>query len=92
MACTEYLQLLGVLLVVDPIAPLHSSLVAYTTSANLSIAYNLGAIGGTMYMLQVASGVVIAMSYVASEDHSFSALDRDIHSHVVSGIQRCGGY
>ena len=38
-------------------------------------------------MLQVSSGVVIAMSYVAAEDHSFSALDIDTHSHVLKYTQ-----
>ena len=47
----------------------------YSTSANITLAYNLGAIGGVMYGLQVTSGILVAMTYVASDDHSFSTLD-----------------
>ena len=47
----------------------------YSTTSNLTIAYNVGAMGGVMYTLQVVSGVVIAMSYVASEEYSFPTLD-----------------
>lgn len=54
---------------------MHSTLVMYSTTANLTLAYNVGAMGGVMYALQVSSGIVIAMSYVASEDYSFPALD-----------------
>jgi len=47
----------------------------YSTTANITIAYNLGAIGGVMLGLQIASGVLVAMTYVASDDQSFATLD-----------------
>ena len=47
----------------------------YSVTANLTIAYNLGAIGGMMLALQIASGILVAMTYVASDAHSFTALD-----------------
>ena len=47
----------------------------YSTTANITIAYNLGAIGSTMFVLQVASGILVGMTYVASETHAFTALD-----------------
>ena len=49
-------------------------LCTYSTSASLSAAYNLGALAGILYTVQLSSGVLIAMSYVASED-AYSALD-----------------
>ena len=55
--------LLGMLWVSDPCTLLHSTLSMYSTTANLTIAYNIGAIGGMMYALQVSSG--IAMCTVA---------------------------
>jgi len=48
----------------------------YSVTANLTIAYNLGAIGGVMLGLQIASGILVAMTYVASDECSFAALDQ----------------
>ena len=67
--------MLGSLLLVDPVVPLQSMLTIYSTTANLSVAYNVGATAGVSYAIQVSSGVVIAMSYVASDDHAFGTLD-----------------
>lgn len=70
----------------------------YSTTSNLTVAYNVGAMGGVMYTMQVISGVVIAMSYVASEEYSFPTLDsaqrdasygwclRAIHSNMASAV------
>ena len=49
----------------------------YSTTANITIAYNLGAIGGVMLGLQIASGVLVAMTYVASDEQSFATLDEE---------------
>ena len=54
---------------------MQSSGVLYSTSSNLTVAYNVGAMAGVLYAVQVSSGIVVAMSYVASEEYSFSALD-----------------
>jgi quinol-cytochrome oxidoreductase complex cytochrome b subunit len=35
----------------------------------------MGASAGVMYSIQVVRGVMIAMSYVASEENAFSTLD-----------------
>ena len=43
---------------------IHSTLCLYSTTANLTIAYNVGAIDGMTYALHVSSGVIIAMSYI----------------------------
>jgi quinol-cytochrome oxidoreductase complex cytochrome b subunit len=67
--------MLGMLMVHDPVVPISGMLVLYTTSANITIAYNLGAIGGMAYGLQVASGILVAMTYVASDEYSFPTLD-----------------
>lgn len=50
-------------------------LCTYSTHANLSIVYNMGAAAGIMLAIQIGSGIVIAMSYVASADVAFSTLD-----------------
>ena len=63
-----------------------STLVLYSTSANLTVAYNLGATGGMVFGIQVLSGVIIAMSYVASDDYSFSTLDPTPTVPMVYGI------
>lgn len=68
-------MLLGMLWLHDPAIPVQSMLCLYSTSANITLAYNLGAIGGVMYGLQVTSGILVAMTYVASDDHSFATLD-----------------
>ena len=70
---------MGMLYVVDPLVVPHGSLCVYTTSGNLTVSYNLGAIGGMLYGLQVASGLCVAMSYVASEALSFPTLDTVHH-------------
>lgn len=70
----------------------------YSTTSNLTISYNLGAIGGVLYVMQVSSGLCVAMSYVASETESFHTLDgaqrdasygwmlRSIHANMASGV------
>ena len=68
-------RMLGMLWMHDPVLPVQSMLCIYSTTANITLAYNLGAIGGVMYSLQVGSGILVAMTYVASDDHSFSTLD-----------------
>ncbi len=59
----------------DPVTPLYGALCVYSTSANLTVAYNAGALAGTFYALQMASGIVIAMSYEASPAGAFVSLD-----------------
>ena len=72
-------MMLGMLWLSDPLVTLHGSLCIYSTSASLTIAYNLGAIGGILYGMQVGSGLCVAMSYVASEEYSFPTLDASPH-------------
>lgn len=73
-------------------------LCTYSVTANLTIAYNLGAIGGVMLGLQITSGVLVAMTYVASDTQSFTALDsaqrdstygwalRSVHANCASAV------
>ena len=68
--------MLGALLISDGGVVVQSSGVMYSTSSSLTIAYNVGAMAGVLYAVQLSSGVIIAMSYVASEDASFSTLDQ----------------
>ena len=65
----------GSLLVYDPLLVLHTTLSMYSTTSSLSVAYNLGAMSGVMLSVQVISGIIIAMSYVASEVDAFMVLD-----------------
>jgi quinol-cytochrome oxidoreductase complex cytochrome b subunit len=67
--------MLGMLWMVDPVVPVHGMLSIYSTTSNLTVAYNVGATAGVSYALQVSSGLVIAMSYVASDAMSFCTLD-----------------
>ena len=76
MVATGSSVVVGAFHVVDPLVVLHGNLCIYSTSANLTVAYNMGAMVGVMFGVQVASGVCIAMSYVASEVMSFPALDQ----------------
>ena len=57
----------------------------YHTSSTLTVAYNAGAAAGTMYGIQVASGVVAAMHYTACDSISFSIVDSILYGlHVRS--------
>jgi len=69
------MEMLGMLFMHDASIPIHSMLCIYSTTANITIAYNVGAIGGVMLCIQIASGVLVAMTYVASDVDSFMALD-----------------
>ena len=68
--------MLGMLWLHDPSTPVHSMLCIYSTTANITLAYNLGAIGSMMYGLQVGSGILVGMTYVASDAQAFYALDQ----------------
>ena len=73
--------MLGIALSMDALLMLQGMLCTYSTSAALSASYNLGAIAGVLYTVQLSSGVAIAMSYVASED-AYSALDTACVAHA----------
>ena len=55
---------------------MHTVLSQYSTTATLTLSYNLGAVAGTAYGLQVLSGLLMATVYVASETYAFHVLDR----------------
>lgn len=73
-------------------------LCSYSTHSNLSVSYNLGASAGVMLALQIGSGILIAMSYVASAEQAFLTLDamlrdstygwciRAVHSNCASTV------
>ena len=67
--------MLGYAVMLDPVAPVYSSACIYSTSANLTIAYNMGVLSLVFYAMQVGSGVLMAMAYNASTDHAFIVLD-----------------
>ena len=47
----------------------------YSTTAGLTIAYNVGATAGLCYIVQVISGVVMVMVYATTEDAAYHSLD-----------------
>ena len=59
---------------VDTFSRAEHMLCIYNTTAVLTLAYNAGAIAGTMYVLQMGSGILMVMMYTAAED-AFMLLD-----------------
>ncbi|MEM6462398.1 MAG: cytochrome b N-terminal domain-containing protein [Pseudomonadota bacterium] len=61
----------------------YDSFVAYPTPRNLNYAYTFGAILSVMLVVQILTGIVLAMHYVASTDGAFSSVEkimRDVNS------------
>jgi hypothetical protein len=58
----------------DVMLLVQGTLCIYSAPAALTAAYNVGALASLMYGLQVVSGLLVAMSYVASSD-AFHTLD-----------------
>ncbi len=54
----------------------HDSFVAYPTPRNLNYWYTFGAILSFMLVVQIVSGVVLAMHYVAHVDYAFDSVQR----------------
>ncbi|MEM9105368.1 MAG: cytochrome b N-terminal domain-containing protein [Pseudomonadota bacterium] len=61
----------------------YDSFVAYPTPRNLNYAYTFGAILSVMLVVQILTGIVLAMHYVASTQGAFSSVEnimRDVNS------------
>ena len=69
---------LGIAGLRDPVHSMHTSLVVYATTANLTVCYNLGGLAGMLYGIQVLSGISMALSYVAEDSMAFCSLDLSI--------------
>src|SRR6202795_4957890 len=60
----------------------HSSFVAYPTPRNLNYWWTFGGILTVMLVLQLLTGIVLAMHYVAHVDHAFNSVEhimRDVN-------------
>ena len=51
-------------------------LIDYPTPRNLSYWWNFGSLAGLILVLQIATGVVLAMHYTAHVDHAFDSVER----------------
>ena len=51
----------------------------YTTTSSLTSSYNAGAIAGTAYLIQLVSGILMAMLYLSSEYTAYETLDLLLH-------------
>jgi hypothetical protein len=62
---------------------LHSHLIAYPTPSNLNISWNWGSLAGICLVLQIITGVCLAMHYTAHVDLAFASVQhimRDVPS------------
>lgn len=62
---------------------LHSHLVAYPTPSNLNASWNWGSLAGLCLVLQIVTGVCLAMHYTAHVDRAFASVQhimRDVPS------------
>lgn len=55
---------------------MHSSFVAYPVPKNLNYFWNFGVLAGVFLMIQIATGVVLAMHYAAHETVAFASVER----------------
>lgn len=73
----------------------------YSTPMTMTISYNYGVLSGTAFIVQVASGIIIAFSYAASAEYAFTLLDhtnrdstygwmiRSVHANSASVVFGC---
>ncbi|MBV9990797.1 MAG: cytochrome b N-terminal domain-containing protein [Alphaproteobacteria bacterium] len=54
----------------------HDTMLSFPTPRNLNIWYAFGAILTTMLLVQIVTGIVLAMHYVANADMAFDSVDR----------------
>ena len=53
---------------------LNQHLVIYPTPLNLNYAFNFGSLAGVVLMVQIVTGILLAMHYTAHVDHAFSSV------------------
>ena len=76
----------GVVRWIDDRLPLitwgYKEFVAYPAPRNLNYFWNFGSLAGIMLMLQIVTGIVLAMHYTAHVDHAFASVEhimRDVN-------------
>jgi ubiquinol-cytochrome c reductase cytochrome b subunit len=57
-----------------PLKILNQHLVVYPTPLNLNYMYNWGSMAGTVLVLQIVTGIVLAMHYTPHVDHAFASV------------------
>jgi ubiquinol-cytochrome c reductase cytochrome b subunit len=57
-----------------PLKILNQHLVVYPTPLNLNYMYNWGSMAGTILVLQIVTGIVLAMHYTPHVDHAFASV------------------
>ena len=72
----------------------HDSFIDYPTPRNLNYWYTFGAILSLCLVVQIVTGVVLAMHYVSSVDHAFASvqrIDRDVpYGWLIQNIHSVG--
>jgi ubiquinol-cytochrome c reductase cytochrome b subunit len=53
---------------------LNQHLFIYPTPVNLNYAFNFGSLAGVVLMVQIITGILLAMHYTAHVDHAFSSV------------------
>ncbi|MCW5729834.1 MAG: cytochrome b N-terminal domain-containing protein [Alphaproteobacteria bacterium] len=53
----------------------HHSLIEYPTPKNLSYWWNFGSLAGIMLVVQIVTGIVLAMHYTPHVDHAFASVE-----------------
>lgn len=53
----------------------HAHIVAYGTPSNLNYVWSLGAMSGICLVLQIVTGVFLAMHYIGEETEAFESID-----------------
>nr|ADP88933.1 apocytochrome b [Diplonema papillatum]APQ44781.1 apocytochrome b [Diplonema papillatum] len=79
--------MLGAAWLLDIVLVAQGTLAMYSAPAALTASYNVGAMAAVMYAMQVLSGIMVAMSYVAS-DAAFHALDHMLRESTYGWLVR----
>ena len=72
----------------------YDSFVAYPVPRNINYAYTFGAILSMMLVIQILTGIVLAMHYVASTDSAFTSVEnimRDVNSGMLLRYMHSNG-
>ena len=59
----------------DVVLSIKAMLYIYSAPAGIGLSYNGGATAGTLLVVQVISGIFIAMTYTAQDGYSYTLLD-----------------
>nr|QHQ98621.1 apocytochrome b [Namystynia karyoxenos] len=67
----------------DLLLGFYGMLVSYATHSNLTIMFNWGVLAGVMFGVQICTGIILAWSFVASDDISFVVVDYFLRDGVI---------